>query len=164
MSTTPAKRHRQDVIRRLLAERDLHSQEEVVEALQAAGVATTQATVSRDLDELAATKVRGVAGELVYRLTSDPSPASARDRLGETLQQFVLRIEHSANITVLRTPPACAQPVASVIDLSELEGVLATVGGDDTVLVVAREPSTGKDLAAHFESLLKASFPEGNRP
>ncbi len=155
MASAPAKRHRQDAIRRLLAERDLRSQEEVVEALLGVGVQTTQATVSRDLDELAATKVRGVDGELVYRLTAEPSPASARDRLAETLQQFVVRVESSANMAVLRTPPACAQPVASVIDLAELDDVLATVGGDDTVLVVAREPASGKDLADTFETLLK---------
>lgn len=155
MASLPAKRYRQDVVRRLLAESDLHSQEEVVEALITAGVQTTQATVSRDLDELGATKVRGVDGELVYRLALDTGPASARDRLAETLQQFVLRVESSANMVVLRTPPACAQPVASIIDLAELDEVLATIGGDDTVLVVARDPHCGADLAANFQTLLK---------
>lgn len=133
----------------------MHSQEELVEALEQAGVHTTQATVSRDLDELGATKVRGVEGELVYRLTADTGPATARDRLAETLQQFVLRVESSGNMAVLRTPPACAQPVASVIDLAELDEVLATVGGDDTVLVVAREPHTGTDLKTNFQTLIK---------
>lgn len=155
MASTPAKRHRQDVIRRLLLDASLHSQEEVVEALEAAGMQTTRATVSRDLDEIGATKVRGVDGGLVYRVAVDAGPASARDRLGETLQQYVVRVDSSSNIAVLRTPPACAQPVASVIDLAEIDGVLATVGGDDTVLVVAREPMTGKDLAELFQTLLK---------
>jgi transcriptional regulator of arginine metabolism len=154
MTISSAKRYRQDVVRRLLAETNLHSQEELVEALDAAGVQTTQATVSRDLDELGAIKVRGVAGGLVYRVSADTAPATARDRLADTITQFVVRIESSANIAVLRTPPACAQPVASVIDLSELDEVMATMAGDDTVLVVAREPHTGKDLADHFTALL----------
>lgn len=154
MASMTAKRHRQDALRRLLANSTLHSQEQVVEALEGAGLPTTQATVSRDLEEIGAIKVRGVDGDLVYRLAVEAGPASARDRLAETLQQYVVRIESSANMVVLRTPPACAQPVASVIDLAEVEGVLATVGGDDTVLVVAREPHTGRDLATHFLQLL----------
>ncbi len=141
------KRRRQQLLRTLLTDRDLRNQAEVVAALADAGVAVHEATISRDLGEVGAVKVRGAGGELVYRLVSDPGPSSARERLDETLARFVTTVSASGNLAVLRTPPACANPVASAIDLAELHGVLATVSGDDTVLVVAEEGVRGHDLA-----------------
>jgi transcriptional regulator of arginine metabolism len=141
---------RQQLLRRLLSERDLRSQAEVREVLADNGVDAHQATVSRDLDELGAVKVRGAGGELVYRLTSEPGPGRGRSRLDEVLRQFVTSVRSSGNLAVLRTPPACANPVASAIDLAELPGVLATVSGDDTVLVVAEEGIPGEELATRF--------------
>jgi transcriptional regulator of arginine metabolism len=119
----------------------------VRDALAEAGVATHQSTVSRDLDELGAVRVRGADGTLVYRVRPDPGPVAARDQLDDTLQRFVTRIAASGNLAVLRTPPACAHPVASGIDLAELPGVLGTVSGDDTVLVVAEEGVSGRARA-----------------
>ncbi len=138
---------RQQQLRRLLVERDLGSQAEVRAALAAAGVDVHEATVSRDLDELGAVKLRSADGTLVYRVAADPGPASARSRLDDTLARFVTTVDASGNLAVLRTPPACAHPVASAIDLADLDDVLATVSGDDTVLVVAREGVTGRALA-----------------
>ena len=142
------------VLRGLLDDRDLHSQAEVRAALGAEGHETTQATVSRDLDELGAVKVRGADGRLVYRLSADPRPASAREQLDLTLRQFVTSVKHSGNMAVLRTPPACAHPVASAIDLAELPDVIATVAGDDTVLVVAADGIPGADLADQLRTMI----------
>jgi transcriptional regulator of arginine metabolism len=139
------RRHR--LLRQLVAERALHSQAEVAEALAEAGMAVHEATVSRDLTELGAVKVRGTDGTLVYRLSAEPGPASARERLDDTLRQFVTRISASGNLAVLRTPPACAHPVASAIDLADLPEIIATVAGDDTVLVVARDGLDGGTIA-----------------
>jgi len=138
---------RQQQLRRLLAERDLGSQAEVRAALVELGVDVHETTVSRDLDELGAVKLRSANGALVYRLAADPGPASARSRLDDTLARFVTSVEASGNLAVLRTPPACAHPVASAIDLADLDDVLATVSGDDTVLVVGREGVTGRQVA-----------------
>lgn len=147
------KPERQRLIRGLLADHEVRSQEQLLGLLSGRGVATTQATVSRDLDDLGAVKVRGPGGELVYRLTSDPGPATARDRLAATVQQFVVRVAASGNLAVLHTPPAGAGPVASAIDLAELPGVLATVAGDDTVVVIAEESVGGAELADRFRRL-----------
>lgn len=144
---SPDKERRQSLLRRLLADHELRSQQEVCEALAEHGVQTTQATVSRDLGELGAVKVRGVDGDLVYRVTADPGPAAARDRLDGTLRRYVTSVGSSGNLAVVRTPPACAQPVASAIDLAELEEVIATVAGDDTVLVVAADGVDGAEVA-----------------
>ena len=141
------KTRRHQLLRQLVTERDLRSQAEVVDALDAAGVRVHEATVSRDLGEVGAVKVRGADGTLTYRLAAYPGPSSARERLDDTLRRFVTRVTASGNLAVLRTPPACAHPVASAIDLSEMEHVIATVSGDDTVLVVAEEGVTGRQLA-----------------
>jgi transcriptional regulator of arginine metabolism len=144
------KRRRQQLLRQLLADRDLRSQAEVVAALGVEGIEVHEATVSRDLGEVGAVRVRGADGALVYRLAADPGPSSARERLDDTLARFVTSVAASGNLAVLRTPPACANPVASAIDLAELPGVLATVSGDDTVIVVAVEGRSGRDLATEF--------------
>jgi transcriptional regulator of arginine metabolism len=154
MPATMDKARRQQLLRQLLAEHDLRSQREVRDLLAGHGVPTAQATVSRDLDELGAVKVRGGDGALVYRLSPDPGPASARSRLEDTIRQFVTSVAASGNLAVLRTPPACASPVASAIDLSDLEGVIATAAGDDTVLVVAAETTSGAALATRFRAML----------
>ena len=142
------KERRQQRLRQLLTDLDLHSQAEVVAALAAAGIVVHEATVSRDLGEVGAVKVRGADGTLVYRLAADPGPSSARQRLDDLLERFVTYVTASGNLAVLRTPPACAHPVASAIDLAELDHIIATVSGDDTVLVVAEEGTTGAALAA----------------
>ncbi len=141
------KARRHQLLRQLVTDHDLRSQVEVADALRAAGVEVHEATVSRDLGEVGAVKVRGTDGSLVYRLAADPGPSSARERLDETLRRFVTRVQASGNLVVVRTPPACAHPVASAVDLAELDGVIATVSGDDTVLVVAAEGRSGAELA-----------------
>ncbi len=139
---------RQRRLQQLVSERDLASHDEVVAAFAGVGIEVHAATVSRDLREIGAVKVPGADGRLVYRLAADPGPGTARQRLDEVLRQFVTSTTASGNLAVLRTPPACAHPVASAIDLAELERVIATVSGDDTVLVVAEEGHPGHLLAA----------------
>jgi transcriptional regulator of arginine metabolism len=159
---TVGKAERQRSLRRLLGERDLASQSEVRAALAELGIDAHQTTVSRDLDELGAVRVRGSGQGLVYRLAVDPGPATARARVDEVVRQFVVSVRSSANLAVLRTPPACAHPVASSVDLAELDGVLATVAGDDTVLVVASDGLGGRALAERFEACLTgASLTDG---
>lgn len=142
------KRRRQHLLRQLIEEQALASQADVVAALAEHGVVVHEATVSRDLAEVRAIKARDAGGVLRYRIATDAAGPTARDRLDDTLQQFVTRITASGNLAILRTPPACAHPVASVIDLSDLDEVAATVAGDDTVLVVARDGQTGRAVAS----------------
>lgn len=150
-STTKAER--QQLLRELLAGRDLGSQREVADALAEAGVECNQATISRDLDDLGAVKVRGVDGRLAYRLRADLS-LDPHARVETTLRQYVTDVEHSGNLAVLRTPPACAHPVASAIDLGGVDDVIATIAGDDTVIVVAADGVTGATLADRFRTVI----------
>jgi transcriptional regulator of arginine metabolism len=138
------RRHRlvQDLVARLV----VTSQAELVELLAVDGVTATQATVSRDLEELGIHKLRGADGQVAYAL---PEAGG----LGQILRQFVVRIDASGNLAVVRTPPGAAGTVASAIDGAELPGVLATVQGDDTLLVVAVEGSSGRDVADRLTAI-----------
>jgi transcriptional regulator of arginine metabolism len=162
--TKPARQAR---IAAILAREHVRSQEELADLLDKhAGVQVTQATLSRDLDELGVIK-RRAGGALVYALPdgpdgpglsdgaisgSDEHPASAQipPRLTRYLGELLTSAEASANLVVLRTPAGAAQFLASVVDHAALPAILGTVAGDDTVLVITRDPVGGDALAADF--------------
>ena len=172
--TTPlTKTARHARIADILAREQVRSQEELADLLERyAGVHVTQATLSRDLDELGIVRLRS-GGALVYSLPEEPggpgshpggpgSPSggggarvagteSPHDaRLARYLGELMTSAEASANLVVLRTPAGAAQFLASVIDHAALPSVLGTVAGDDTVLLIARHPAGGDALAADF--------------
>ena len=131
---------RQRLIRELVASHAVSAQSELVALLGQSGVEATQATVSRDLEELGITKYRGADGAVSYAV-----PETLE--LAQLLRQFARSIEHSGNLAVVRTPPGAAAAVASAIDAAPLPGILATVQGDDTLLVVARDGVQGSSIA-----------------
>ena len=131
---------RRQLVRELVATYDIGAQSALVSLLADRGVEATQATVSRDLDELGIGKVRGADGRVAYALPE-------AGVLAQTLRQFVAAVDASGNLTVVRTPPGAASTVASAIDGADLPGVLATIQGDDTVLVVATEGTSGRTVA-----------------
>ena len=140
---------------RLLAEHAVTSQSQLVEMLASEGVDATQATVSRDLDELGAVRVRlpGVDGQ-VYAIAELPKDQVAPvDHLRRVLGEWVVDIGVSGNLVVLRTPPGSAHVVASALDRTSLDGVLGTVAGDDTLLVIASEDVGGAALGDRLGDL-----------
>lgn len=139
MSVTDRAQRRQ-LIRDLVSTHEVTAQSELVALLAKAGVDATQATVSRDLEELGITKYRGADGRTSYALPDSGG-------LAQMLRQFARTIDASGNLAVVRTPPGAAAAVGSAIDIAELPGVLATVQGDDTLLVVARDGVSGGDIA-----------------
>ena len=151
---TLAKPQRQHRVARLLAEHGVTSQAQLVDLLAAEGVAATQATVSRDLDDLGAIKVRVGGGETVYAIPELPSDQRApEDHLRRVFSEWVVEVAHSANLVVLRTPPGSAHVVGSALDRSGLPGVLGTVAGDDTLIVVVAEPVGGAEMAGRLAEL-----------
>ena len=144
-----ANRHRQIV--RLLRRQAVTSQAELAALLRAQGDPVTQATLSRDLEELGAFKARMPDGRVAYRLPDEP-PQNG-EHLRRMLVEFVSEVDSSGPLVVLRTPPGCAQPVARAIDTGEVKDVIATVAGDDTVLVVCREGVAGRTVARRLESM-----------
>lgn len=151
---TVGKTQRQHRIAALLERHAVASQSQLVDLLAAEGLTATQATVSRDLDDLGAVKVRVPGGELVYAI-----PELAKDRLApedhlrRVLGDWVADVAHSGNIVVLRTPPGSAHVVGSALDRAGLEEIVGTVAGDDTVLVVAAEGVGGAEVARRLSAL-----------
>jgi transcriptional regulator of arginine metabolism len=149
---------RQGRIVELVGSMAVRSQTELAKLLAAEGIDVTQATLSRDLDELGAVKLRGVdGGAAVYVIPEDGSPVrgvqGGTSRLARLLAELLTSADCSANLTVLRTPPGAAQFLASAIDRAAMYEVVGTIAGDDTVMVIAREPLSGKDLADRFTAL-----------
>jgi transcriptional regulator of arginine metabolism len=190
---------RQAQIADILTRARVRSQEELADLLAQRGVRVTQATLSRDLEELGAVRLRGAGGTLVYALPGDPGgpgsrpgglpgppaeeppadgpPASSGPRggwpggwftgradegasgaLARVGPELILSAEASANLVVLRTPAGAAQFLASAIDHAGWPSILGTVAGDDTVLVITRDPAGGNDVA---ESLLRLAERKG---
>ena len=183
---------RQAQIADILTRARVRSQEELADLLAQRGVKVTQATLSRDLEELGAVRLRGAGGTLVYALPGDPGGPGSRpgglpgpprqtparpDRrrwpgawlsgradegasgaLARVGPELLLSAEASANLVVLRTPAGAAQFLASAIDHAGWPSILGTVAGDDTVLVITREPAGGNEVA---ESLLRLAERKG---
>ena len=149
-----SKVQRQHRLARLLEEQPVSNQPQLVDLLAAEGIAATQATVSRDLDELGAVKVRVPGGVSVYAIPELPSDRVApENQLKRVMGEWVVEVAPSANLVVLRTPPGSAHVVASALDRTGLSDVAGTVAGDDTVLVVTAEGTTGADLAGSLRTL-----------
>lgn len=159
--TQPATRaSRQALIIDIVRRNPVHSQIELLEMLgHHHRVETTQATVSRDLDELGAIKVRGA-----YVIPDDGNPvrgpgSGGTARVARLLGELLTGVDASGNLAVLRTPPGAAHYLASALDRAGLHDVVGTIAGDDTVLVVAREPLTGAALARQLQHLRDEGTP-----
>ena len=148
------KHQRQHRIAALLETEVVSSQPQLVEMLQAHDIDATQATVSRDLVELGAVKVRLPGGARAFVLPSEPSEQVApTDHLRRVLNEWVVEVSYSLNLVVVRTPPGCAHVVAAALDRSGHAGMLGTVAGDDTILVIATEDIGGQGLAEELKTL-----------
>jgi transcriptional regulator of arginine metabolism len=190
--TPVTKTARQARIAAILARQHVRSQEELADLLERyASVHVTQATLSRDLDELGVVRLRAAGGALVYALAEEPGGPGSRPggvflprtdpdladpepepdqgerqgepapstRLARYLEELLTSAEASANLVVLRTPAGAAQFLASIIDHAALPSILGTVAGDDTVLIIARDPAGGDALAAEFLRLAQRRLP-----
>jgi len=162
MSAPMSKTARQHLIASVIERSPIHSQGELVELLNERGVVATASTVSRDLTELEAVRVRHVDGSLVYAVPSEgadrtPRPAdgglAAQQRLARLAHELLVSADASANLVVLRTPPGAAQFLASAVDHAGHPGILGTIAGDDTVLVIVRERAGGSAMASYFTEL-----------
>jgi transcriptional regulator of arginine metabolism len=148
------KAHRQHRIAKLLAEHAVTSQVQLVELLGAAGITATQATVSRDLEDLGAIKVRVPGGETVYAIPELPRAQIApEDHLRRVLGEWAVDVVSSGNLAVVRTPPGSAHVVASALDRAGLPEMIGTVAGDDTLVVIADESVGGAKLATLLRDL-----------
>lgn len=145
----------------ILEHNQVRSQTEIAELLSGDGVSVTQGTLSRDLVELGALRVRGADGHLIYAVPAeggDRTPqvgeyATFESRLARLSVEILVSAEASANLVVLRTPPGAAQYYASAIDRVAWPSILGTIAGDDTILLICRRPDGGQAMADQFLSM-----------
>jgi transcriptional regulator of arginine metabolism len=138
----------------MLEQHAVASQGQLVELLEAEGVMATQATVSRDLEELGAVKVRMPGGHTAYAIPELPKDQiSPEDHLQRVLGEWAVEVSCSANIIVIRTPPGSAHVVGSALDRTGLEGVIGTVAGDDTIIVVVGQSTNPQSLELYLKNL-----------
>jgi transcriptional regulator of arginine metabolism len=145
---------RQGTILRLIGERQLATQSDVVQALRDEGLDAVQATVSRDIAQLGLVKVRGDDGRLVYAHPGD----SDLDRLSElaaALRRWVVALEPAGNLVVLRTPPGFANALARAVDDAALPEIAGCIAGDDTIFLAAREGHSATEVAEQLRHHLE---------
>lgn len=166
VAATRAARHQR--ITEILNRAPVRSQSELARLLAEDGIAVTQGTLSRDLDELGAVRVRDSSGGLVYAVPGEGGDRTPRAgeravidaRLVRVCEEILVSARASANLVVLRTPPGAAQYLASAIDHAAPASVLGTIAGDDTVLVVTTDPHGGDEVAAWFLALTEGRVVE----
>jgi transcriptional regulator of arginine metabolism len=153
-TTGLSKPQRQYRIAAFLERELVSSQSRIVELLSAEGIEATQATVSRDLDELGAVKGRLPGGEVAYVIPAQPQDQVApAEHLRRVCGEWVAAVDSSGNVVVVRTPPGSAHMVGSAIDRAGWSEIIGTVAGDDTVMVIAAEGTDGAELAAVLREL-----------
>lgn len=154
-SRPQTKASRQARIAELLTHGEFGSQAEIADALAAEGMTVTQGTLSKDLVDLGAVKARTRGGTTIYMLRGhEPSAHAAHlDRLAEASRELLMSAEASANLVVVKTPPGAAQYLASAIDRASFDEILGTIAGDDSILLVSRDPVGGEALASKLLAL-----------
>lgn len=128
----------------------VHSQSDLVVLLKKSGFRVTQATASRDLEEIGAVRARDKNGVSIYKISGSTDEALAR--ISPVPSKLILSIDHSANLTVIHTPPGAAQFLASSLDHAHLTGVIGTIAGDDTIILVTKKATGGAQVAKELHS------------
>lgn len=156
---------RQSLIITLVGSRAIRSQNELAELLGQHGIEVSQGTLSKDLLEIGATRIRTAEGQLIYAVPAEGGDRTIQADESGTFEKKLIRVceellvsaQASANLVVLRTPPGAAQYLASAVDRAAWGEILGTIAGDDTVLVIGRNPTGGEALAERFGSLVDAA-------
>jgi transcriptional regulator of arginine metabolism len=169
MTVPDTKTARQQLIVDLLGHQLVRSQGELADLLDGRGVNATPSTISRDLVELDAVRVRHPDGGLAYALPGEggdrtprpaPDSAAAQGRLARICRELLVTAEASANLVILRTPPGAAQYFASAVDHASQADLLGSIAGDDTVMLICRAPDGGEGVARRFMALATSTSKE----
>lgn len=150
------KQQRQHAILDLVRRERLGSQRAILERLRELGFRVTQSTISRDLEELGLARMRDGEGRTRYVPPGEVQPPPRLSLLRHLLREFAGEVQASGSLAVVKTPPGAAQAVASAIDQAELNEVIGTVAGDDTILVVSAEGVRGRTVARRLRRLMEA--------
>ncbi|GAA3874019.1 arginine repressor [Tessaracoccus defluvii] len=147
-------------LRQLLGEETYASQGELVDALAAHGIVVSQPTLSKDLVELGAVRRRGADGALVYAAAGEDGEAAALEKLARLCAELLQSIRFAGTQILLKTPPGAAQYFASYLDLAGVPGVLGTIAGDDTVLVIATDADAAEQVVGRISEMTRTGQPD----
>lgn len=147
------KSQRQSKILEIISQRDVETQEQLLQALEAAGFHTTQATISRDIKDLRIVKELSSTGS--YRYTVQQAEASSFiSRLNNIFHECVIRLDHAQNIVVIHTLPGLASAACSAVDSMEISYVVGTIAGDDTGLIIMRDADYAREFCEELRGII----------
>ncbi len=144
---------RQKKIIEIISSQSIETQEQLASALGQLGFAVTQATVSRDIKYLGLIKIPDEKNISIYALPADRSAPGGEERLKRLILESVQKIDFSENIVVVKTAPGYAQGVAGALDQAQWPGIIGTVAGDDTILMVLKTKDAVKDVMKRFREI-----------
>ncbi len=148
------KKERQKLIKQILEEKEIGEQFQLLEELKKRGINTTQATVSRDLQEMGVVKVRIKPGVYKYELMQKGLSNRVWEKIKVAFENFVESIDYTGNLILIKTSPGNAHGVAALIDELNYDGILGTLAGDDSILVIVKQPEKTKKIVKEFQNLL----------
>ncbi|MBR2460709.1 MAG: arginine repressor [Clostridia bacterium] len=148
------KQNRHSKILEIIAQSDVETQEQLIELLKASGVSVTQATVSRDIKDLKLVKVASKNGAYKYAQTVNDSARPAA-KFHNIMKETVTTVDHAENIVVIKTFPGMAGSAAAAIDSLHHPGIVGSIAGDDTIMLVMRTKEVAKVFAEEFYSYFK---------
>ena len=143
------------LIRKIIFEQEVSDQVQLLNQLKNSGIQTTQATISRDLQELNVVKVRVEPGHYKYEVLEKASESNLRDQLRVVFDNFVDQIKSTNNLIVIRTAPGNANSVAAIVDRLKIPEILGTIAGDDTILVIVDTDENRKRIESEFIAILE---------
>ena len=146
---------RQRAILDIIQSRDIDTQEQLLEELRAQGFTTTQATISRDIKDLRLVKELTGTGSYRYALSDRKSSAASDTRLRNIFKEGVVSVDVAQNIVVVRTMPGLASAACSALDNMEIDGVVGTLAGDDTGILIMRDNASAQQFNGEVHTLLR---------
>lgn len=148
------KSQRQAKILEIIANKNIETQEQLLAELQAEGFRGTQATISRDIKELRIVKELTSLGTYRYTISASDLGSTFSARLNTIFRECVISFDYAQNIIVVRTLPGLASAAGSAIDAMNLNTIVGTLAGDDTVMIVMRDTNAAATLCGEIKSLL----------
>ncbi len=146
-------------LRQLVNEARYASQADLIEALAAEGISVSQPTLSKDLLVLGAVRQRASDGSLVYAAGSDEDRGVTMDKLARLCAEMLQSLRSAGNQIVLKVPPGAAQYFAASLDAAALAGVMGTIAGDDTLLVIATDEAAADEVVLRISEMTKSGRP-----
>ncbi|HBF11302.1 MULTISPECIES: arginine repressor [Thermotoga] len=149
-----SKKRRQELIKKIIHEKRISNQFQIVEELKKYGIKAVQPTIARDLKEIGAVKIMDESGNYVYRLLDETPVIDPWKELKRNFKSFVESIDRAGNLIVIKTIPGTASGIARVIDRLDIDEIVGTLAGDDTIFVAVRDPESCEKIVEKLSSIL----------